>query len=81
MRTERINVRLDATTNELLRAAAALDGKSLTAFLLDAARAEARRVLAEEDRLAWARRAAAPGPDPASVAPPVPPSRPAHVDV
>lgn len=45
MRTERMNVRLDPDTNDLLRAAAARAGKTLTAFVLDAAREQARQVV------------------------------------
>ena len=44
-RTARINLRLDPVTNALLRQAAALEGKTLTAFLLDAARERGERAI------------------------------------
>lgn len=49
-RTERINLRLDPATNTLLRTAAALEGKTLTAFLLGAARDRALRAVQAEPR-------------------------------
>jgi uncharacterized protein (DUF1778 family) len=44
-RSERINLRVDPEVDALLREAAALEHKSLSAFLLDAAREKAQRTL------------------------------------
>jgi uncharacterized protein (DUF1778 family) len=44
-RSERINLRVDPEVDALLREAAALEHKSLSAFLLDAAREKAERTL------------------------------------
>ena len=76
MRTERLNLRLDPATDALLREAAALAGTSLTAFLLDAGREAARRVIDDHHRLVLSREAVAR----LREEPPAP-RRPAHVDV
>jgi uncharacterized protein (DUF1778 family) len=44
-RSERINLRVDPEVDALLREAAALEHKSLSAFLLDAARERAQRTV------------------------------------
>lgn len=50
-RSERINFRVDPEADELFREAAMLEGKSLSAFLLDAARERAERTIAEQRRI------------------------------
>ena len=50
-RTERINVRVEPEVDALLREAAALEHKSLSAFLLDAARERAQRLVDSQRRI------------------------------
>ena len=50
-RSERINLRLEPETDELLRAAARVERKSLSAFMVESALDRARRVMDAERRL------------------------------
>lgn len=50
-RSERINLRVDRDVDALLREAAALEHKSLSAFLLDAGIERARHTLEERRRI------------------------------
>lgn len=49
-RSERISLRVDQLTNGFLRSAAQLEHKSLSAFMLDAARDHARQVVADHQQ-------------------------------
>lgn len=50
-RSERINLRVDAVTKELLQRAAAAENRTVTSFILNAARLRAETVLEPTDRL------------------------------
>jgi len=50
-RSQRINLRVEAEADELLRAAARLERKSLSSFLLESALERAHQVLEAERRL------------------------------
>ncbi len=50
-RTERINLRLEPEIDKYLRHAAELEHKSLSAFMLEAARERARQVVEEQRRI------------------------------
>jgi uncharacterized protein (DUF1778 family) len=51
-RSERINLRVEPETDELLRAAARVEHKSLSAFMVESALDRARQVMDAERRLA-----------------------------
>jgi uncharacterized protein (DUF1778 family) len=51
-RSERINLRVEPETDELLRAAARVEHKSLSAFIVESALDRARQVIDAERRLA-----------------------------
>jgi len=50
-RSERINLRVDPDTKDVLRRAAAAENRSVTSFILNAARLRAETVLEPTDRL------------------------------
>lgn len=50
-RSERINIRVEPKVDQLLRRAACVQHKSLTAFMIDAAWERAEMVLADQRRL------------------------------
>lgn len=50
-RTARINLRVDPEVDDVLRRAAAIERKSLSAFMLDAARSHAEQAVAKERTL------------------------------
>jgi len=54
-RSERINLRVEPETDQLLRAAARVEHKSLSAFMVESALDRARQVMDAERRLALSR--------------------------
>lgn len=50
-RTERINLRIDSETKDLLRRAAAAENRTITSFIVNAVRLRAEAVLEPTDRL------------------------------